>query len=190
MELVKARKLAVNLMAKHGLDEKGWIFDFDNATSRLGVTKYNLHLITLSRYMTLAADEETVRQVILHEVAHALLPYYGANGKKTGHGAAWKAKAAEIGYTGKRTAENPYKAPARRPSSRTPRRRYASPQVLTVVPTALLSKGAAGIVVNNAPKKYAGQQVKVLNLGAKRYRVEFVNSGIEMYVPFSMLLPA
>lgn len=102
MNLNEARTLAITLMDKHGLIENGWNFEFDRAKKRLGACHYSKRKITISHYMTEAADEETVTQTLLHEIAHALLPV-GA-----GHGPQWKALAKRIGYTGKRTASNPY----------------------------------------------------------------------------------
>lgn len=108
MELVHAEKIARNLMAKHGLSEAGWSFKFDEATSRLGLTRYKAKIISISRHMTLAADEELVTQTLLHELAHALLPIFDSNGRKVGHGPIWKNKAKSIGYVGGRTSANPY----------------------------------------------------------------------------------
>ena len=59
-----------------------------------------------------------VEQAMLHEIAHALVGPYALtasgdrqvrNGRyvQTRHGAVWKRKAREIGYSGKRTADNP-----------------------------------------------------------------------------------
>jgi len=112
MSLVEAYQLADKLLQEHGLTEAGWVFRFDNATSRLGVTRYRQKKITLSRWMVEHADEELVQQVLLHEIAHALLPV-----TVKPHGAEWKKKAAEIGYKGGRLAVNPYqvaKAQSRR----------------------------------------------------------------------------
>lgn len=103
MELRAARKIVVDLMEKHGLIEKGWIFEFDRAQQRLGQTTYHLKRITVSRYMASHADEATMTQISLHEIAHALV-----GPRVKAHGAEWKARAASIGYTGKRTLRNPY----------------------------------------------------------------------------------
>jgi hypothetical protein len=116
MELVAAMRIALDLMNQHGLTEQGWKFKFDGATSRLGLCTYTTKTVSLSRYMVGAATEEQVRQILIHEVAHAILGMWkeapsAANrfrGVKHGHGATWKAKAASLGYTGKRTSENPY----------------------------------------------------------------------------------
>lgn len=104
MDLTDARTLADTLLTQHGLTEKGWRFDFDNAEKRLGLCTYSRKLISISRKMAAAATRTEVEQTVLHEVAHAL------SGHAAGHGPAWKAKAASIGYTGRRTSQNPHLA--------------------------------------------------------------------------------
>ena len=101
MELNDARSLANRLLNEHGLSAKGWRFDFDNAR-RLGLCTYSTKTISISRHMAAAASIEDVEQTLLHEVAHALV------GSGAGHGPLWKAKAASIGYLGKRTSKNPH----------------------------------------------------------------------------------
>lgn len=95
-----AERLALRLMKKHGLLEKGWTFGFDRAIKRLGCCHYKTKKITLSRHMVAVADVALVEQVILHEIAHALLPAY------VKHSERWLIKARSIGYTGKRTFDD------------------------------------------------------------------------------------
>ena len=102
------RAMAERMLDEHGLSEKGWTFRFDNAKKRLGQCQFGPKLITMSRRMADAVDEEEVRQTMLHEVAHALLPSRDIWGHVTGHGPLWKSKARSIGYTGERTARNPH----------------------------------------------------------------------------------
>lgn len=122
MQLATAEALALKLMKKHGLLAKGWTFEFDRAERRLGCTKYGRKAITISRFMTGVATAALVEQVILHEIAHALLPV-GVH-----HGHEWEALAAKIGYTGKRLMVNPYRPKASRksPKARIPRLTVAS----------------------------------------------------------------
>jgi predicted SprT family Zn-dependent metalloprotease len=96
MNLTEARTLAVNLMAKHGLIEKGWRFEFDNARRRFGVCQYYSKRIKLSQYLVALNGIEEVRDTILHEIAHALV------GAGHGHNHVWKRKALEIGCNGER----------------------------------------------------------------------------------------
>lgn len=86
------RHLAEELIATH-LDAS-WSFAFDNAKKRAGACDYTRKRITMSRYLTARYDDETNRQTLLHEVAHALA------GPAAGHGAAWKRVARRLGYTG------------------------------------------------------------------------------------------
>jgi predicted SprT family Zn-dependent metalloprotease len=102
MDLITARVKAVTEMKKHGLLEKGWTFDFDRATSRLGQCNFGTKRITISKHFTGAATEEQFMQTVFHEVAHALLPVAAK------HGWQWKQKAKEIGHTGERLSHNPY----------------------------------------------------------------------------------
>ena len=83
------------LIALH-LDPAVWTFGFDNAKRRAGLTDYDRHRISVSRYLAARWDDDAIHQVLLHEVAHALA------GTRSGHGPRWKAVAAELGYEGKR----------------------------------------------------------------------------------------
>ena len=88
MELAQARHLAIELMRRHGVGD--WGFRFDHARRRLGCCHYGSRTISLSRPLTLLNPEATVRDTLLHEIAHALTP--GA-----GHGPAWRLRAATLG---------------------------------------------------------------------------------------------
>ena len=76
--------------------DPSWSFDFDAAKRRAGQCDFTNKRITLSRYLTAAADDDEVHQTLLHEVAHAMA------GPKVGHGAEWRQIAASIGYEGGR----------------------------------------------------------------------------------------
>lgn len=89
MEIAKAYELARRLMNDHGLT--GWSLAFDRAKVRFGVCRRKTKTISLSAALVALNSEEHVRDVILHEIAHALAPV-GA-----GHGREWKMKAKEIG---------------------------------------------------------------------------------------------
>lgn len=91
-DLHAVRFAAEALMASH-LDAS-WTFAFDNAKRRAGACDYTRKRITLSRYLSARYDDETNRQTILHEIAHALA------GSDAGHGAHWKRIARDLGYTG------------------------------------------------------------------------------------------
>ena len=83
-------------MAKHGLIQSNWRFEFDNARRRFGVCKYSTKIIGLSQHLVALNDEAQVKDTILHEIAHALV------GPKHGHDWVWRRKAIEIGCNGER----------------------------------------------------------------------------------------
>lgn len=84
------RQLAAQLLAEHGLE--GWKFAFDRARTRAGLCNYQAQRISLSSHYVAISSFEDSRQVLLHEIAHALV------GKAHGHGRVWRAKASSIGY--------------------------------------------------------------------------------------------
>ena len=86
------RREAEQLLRTH-LDD-AWTFAFDNAKRRAGACDYRRRRITVSRYLSARYDDETNRQILLHEVAHALA------GPRAGHGTAWLRIARGLGYTG------------------------------------------------------------------------------------------
>lgn len=177
MELFHTKTLALKLMKQHGLLDQGWTFNFDRAKSRLGQCNYSVKQITVSKYMSAYADEETLTQVLLHEIAHALLPVYGPNGKKIGHGPIWKKKAASIGYTGKRTAENPYlvaNPPKRNPSANkkttrksVPKKRKVTIPVFSVNDLITIPDGRVGRIFKVARTRYH------VDINGKLYTVPF-----------------
>ena len=69
-DLDDVRRVAEALLSTH-LDAS-WSFAFDNAKRRAGACDYTRKRITVSRYLAARYDDETNRQTLLHEVAHAL----------------------------------------------------------------------------------------------------------------------
>ncbi len=96
MDLNEAEKLAISLMKKHGLIEKGWRFEFDRAKRRLGVCRHYCRTIGLSKGLTALNEVDRVRNTILHEIAHALVD------SKHGHDLVWRRMAMSIGCDGRR----------------------------------------------------------------------------------------
>ena len=96
MLLSEAKTLATKLMNQHGLLDKGWSFQFDNARRRFGCCNYTYRRITLSKHLVDLNSETRVQNTILHEIAHALV------GHGHGHDNVWKRKALEIGCDGNR----------------------------------------------------------------------------------------
>jgi predicted SprT family Zn-dependent metalloprotease len=91
MNVQVAHHLAIQLMRKHGLIDKGWRFEFDNAKRRFGVCRFRSKRIGLSKPLTLVNDVEQVQDTILHEIAHAIAGY------AAGHGPEWKEVCVQIG---------------------------------------------------------------------------------------------
>ncbi|MCD4550108.1 SprT-like domain-containing protein [Schaalia sp. lx-260] len=106
MDLDAARRLARSVMDAHGLSE--WDFSFDRARRRAGACHHQRKKITLSRVLTLLYEPATVREVVLHEVAHALV------GAHHGHDQVWRDVARRIGAPPK--ASLPAYLPAPEPS--------------------------------------------------------------------------
>ena len=77
-----------------------WSFCFDRSKVRFGKCDYRRKRISLSGHLVDLNDEQSVRDTILHEIAHALAPG-GA-----GHGAAWRSIALAIGCNGSRCYGN------------------------------------------------------------------------------------
>ncbi len=73
----------------HGLYD--WSLAWDQARRRAGSCNYSKRLITFSEPLFRLYEADTARDVVLHEVAHALA------GPNQGHNAHWKAIASALG---------------------------------------------------------------------------------------------
>tara|TARA_R100000656_G_C3921707_1_gene123011 strand:+ start:79 stop:573 length:495 start_codon:yes stop_codon:yes gene_type:complete len=94
MKLTETILLARELMEKHKLD--GWKLKFDESKSHLGQCRYSEKSIYLSILYTEINNYKIIRNVILHEIAHALA------GSGHGHNRIWRTIARSIGCTGER----------------------------------------------------------------------------------------
>lgn len=83
--------LARDLMDRHGL--ASWTLSFSTASRRLGDCNHHQQLIRLALHHALADPEPSIRDTVLHEIAHAIA------GREAGHGPAWKDVARKIGAT-------------------------------------------------------------------------------------------
>lgn len=92
MDLTRAEQLAKELIAQHVPD---WHFGWDHGRRRFGRCHYRTRTITLSYILTSMNSEEEVRNVILHEIAHAKAPGHH-------HDYVWRQVARSIGCTGDR----------------------------------------------------------------------------------------
>ena len=99
MNVREAESLVYKYMAKHDLPDE-WLFRWQNKKRSLGICSYNKKEIRLSKWYVELNDLISVRDTILHEIAHALsYVYYGSEG--IGHGKLWKDICREIGATPK-----------------------------------------------------------------------------------------
>ncbi len=96
MELISVQLLANRLLNEHELFKKGWRFSFDRAKRRAGCCRYSKKEITLAKVYAEQEEFKAIKNVILHEIAHALV------GPKHGHNEIWKQKALEIGCDAER----------------------------------------------------------------------------------------
>lgn len=103
MDLRTVKKLGKDLLVKHHLTT--WSFELDSAKVRFGVCTRQTQTISISRALAKLNTEEVVRDTILHEIAHALVP------SGVGHGVIWRTTAISIGCNGQRTYDNTIVAP-------------------------------------------------------------------------------
>ncbi|MDC4232449.1 SprT-like domain-containing protein [Actinomyces sp. B33] len=89
MNRERAKRQARALMDAARLTD--WAFRFDRAKRRAGSCTHATRTITLSGPLVDVYDEETVRGVILHEIAHALV------GPDHHHDAVWRRAARGLG---------------------------------------------------------------------------------------------
>ena len=98
MNLIDVEKIAEELMIKYlNLD---WSFKFTNCKKKFGWCHYQRKIIGISKPLSLLNNYEDVINVILHEIAHAMV------GIGNNHNKVWRNKALEIGCTGNRCYSN------------------------------------------------------------------------------------
>lgn len=92
--------MAEGLMREHLIVDDAhpehWRFAFDSAKRRAGLCSYTDRRISISKYLVTIHSLDESRQVMLHEIAHAL------SGKAAGHGKQWLQTAKSIGYRAER----------------------------------------------------------------------------------------
>lgn len=97
-KLEYASETANRLMTEHGLFS--WTFAWDSARERVGNCSYSKRTLSLSKLIVPSMTESQIRDVILHEIAHALAGPY------TNHGSTWQRIALSIGCSATRCAED------------------------------------------------------------------------------------
>lgn len=94
MDLREVAKLARGELARAGLSGT-WSFRWDHARRRAGCCHYSDKAISLSKHLMALYNEAQVREVVAHEIAHALV------GAGHAHDKVWAATARRLGGTGK-----------------------------------------------------------------------------------------
>lgn len=77
-----------------------WNFAFDSGKRRAGICVYNDKQIRLSKYLVMLHSVDDARQVMWHEIAHAIC------GKDAGHGKHWLQTAKSLGYRAEKFSGN------------------------------------------------------------------------------------
>jgi len=95
MKLAEAQTLLLEKMVEHGLVDRGWKMNWDDAKKRFGYCSVGKKAISLSRPLTEANPESEVLDTILHEIAHALASL--EHQTDCGHDERWKAICRRIG---------------------------------------------------------------------------------------------
>ncbi len=91
MQLEAARTLANGLMAQHPA-LAGWRLGFSRQARRtLGLCKHRQKIIILSAAFVELNEDDVLRDIVLHEIAHALV------GPGHGHDRVWKQQAVDLG---------------------------------------------------------------------------------------------
>jgi predicted SprT family Zn-dependent metalloprotease len=93
-KLSVAEAMALATMARH-INLNEWGFRFDNGKRRAGQCNYTERVISISKHLVAHHSLDEVQQVVLHEIAHAMV------GKDAGHGPVFKKQAAALGYRGR-----------------------------------------------------------------------------------------
>lgn len=94
IQLFELDGVARRLITQHGLTD--WHFVWDRSKTRGGQCRYSQKEIGISAYLAVTWTVEKFRDVVLHEIAHALI------GPGHGHNKVWKSKARDIGCSAER----------------------------------------------------------------------------------------
>lgn len=142
--------LAKQLLNQHGLDT--FLVKFDNAKRRFGLCRNEKKVISISLPLLNLNDEARVRDVILHEIAHAL--HYNKYERRSlflrrsrqVHGETWKEIARSIGCNGLRcysvVKAQGSLAPVQKPPARFI---YQCPECMKISETHRHSNSACGV---------------------------------------------
>ena len=91
-KLIEIHQFAMEQMEKWGLIEENWTFVWDNrAVRRYGQCRYHKREIGVTKKLALINTIEESKDVVLHEIAHAL------TGRGHGHDHVWKRMCRKVG---------------------------------------------------------------------------------------------
>ena len=91
-KLIEIQQFAAEQMEKWGLIEENWTFVWDNrAVRRYGQCRYRQREIGVTKKLALINTIEESKDVVLHEIAHAL------TGRGHGHDHVWKRMCRKVG---------------------------------------------------------------------------------------------
>lgn len=105
MTLKKTEQLALLLMNKYGLIEKGWTFRFFKSYIDAGCCDYSEKAILVSERFPPVNYEDDIRDLILHEIAHVLA------GHEAHHNDKWKKMCIKVGAKPERYFQGKTPAP-------------------------------------------------------------------------------
>lgn len=105
MNVTATRRLARNLMIKHGVAP--WRLIFINHESYAALCNHKDKTIALTVEYVQAYDAEQITQLVLHEIAHALR----GRAVPDGHDEKWLTIARRLGYTGLAVLPDHYPRP-------------------------------------------------------------------------------
>jgi predicted SprT family Zn-dependent metalloprotease len=100
VNLTHAEAIATTLMKEYGIWDKGWRFQWNNNKTRLGLCRYGVKTLEMSRLHVPHNDVEFVNETMLHEIAHAIA------GSRAAHGWEWQRVYRSIGGNGQRTGNS------------------------------------------------------------------------------------
>lgn len=97
MKMTEVMNFGLDLMEAHGLIGNGWTLNISNDIRYIGCCKHQEKEITLSDHYFETLPIPELRDVLRHEIAHALV------GFGHGHNSVWKRKIMELGGTPRAT---------------------------------------------------------------------------------------
>ena len=111
MQKKLAEQFAAEKLLEHKLTQKKWIFSWNTRKKAVGLCNYKRKIIFYSEEFFKISTEAQFKDVILHEIAHALV------GPGNGHNEVWKKMCIKIGAKPERLCQGiklvPYKYSAK-----------------------------------------------------------------------------